>query len=120
MSDDTKSEIEANESVAPEQGVPGIVPPVDGAEAYRAHALRLCNESYAADMERRRQFEATVSILDIPGPAPAVIEKSGHYLLGGNTPSLMPVCADKWGRLWKEDRDALTLVYDPAWHARLW
>jgi hypothetical protein len=42
--------------------------------------------------------------------APAVIEKGGRFCMGGNTQSLMPVCADRHGRLWREENDRLVLL----------
>jgi hypothetical protein len=68
--------------------------------------------------ELQDAFDAVVAQLRTPNdrPAPARIEKGCSGVIVGNTPALMPVCADEFGRLWREDRDALVLVYDPVWH----
>jgi hypothetical protein len=50
-------------------------------------------------------------------PAPVRIEKGAPFLVGGNTEELLPAYVDKHGRIWREERTALVLVFDPTWHS---
>lgn len=43
----------------------------------------------------------------------AKIIKGDHFHLTGNGAALAPVGVDPLGRLWREDGDSLTCIYDP-------
>jgi hypothetical protein len=44
---------------------------------------------------------------------PDVIKKEYDMTHAGNSPDLLPVLADSRGRLWRETKDELVMVYEP-------